>query len=84
MSFIASIVNRHGYPHAFCKTSNGHYYMGGPTKEEVVFVSIEEFNEFVEYLKQLKNEDPAVYNYDINVFGFVDGRVQFDLITSQH
>lgn len=81
MSFIASIVNRHGHAHAFCRSSQGHYYMGGPKTSEVVFKTVEEFNDFVKHLKSLKVDDERVSHYDMDVFGFVEGRVQFDLVT---
>jgi hypothetical protein len=79
MSFIASVVNRHGYAHAFCKSSHGHYYTGGRRGTEVVFKSVDEFNRFVAHLKSLTVDDPRVSQYDMDVFGLVTGRVQFDL-----
>ncbi len=81
MSFTASIVNRHGYAHTFCRSSQGHYYMGGPKTAEVLFKTVEEFNDFVHHLKSLGVDDERVSNYDMDVFGFVEGRVQFDLVT---
>lgn len=81
MPFTASIVNRHGYAHAFCKSTHGHYYIGGPKTAEVLFQSVKEFNDFVDHLEHLKVDDPRVSQYDLDVFGLVKGRVQFDLIT---
>lgn len=78
MSFIASVVNRHGYAHAFCKSSHGHYYMGARKGTEVVFKSVDEFNRFVEHLKSFPANE-LLSQYDVDVFGLVTGRVQFDL-----
>lgn len=84
MTFTASVVNRHGYPQAFCKSSHGHYYMGGQKESRVVFHSVKEFNDFVDHLKSLTVDDPRVEQYDLDVFNFVGGRVQFDLITPKN
>lgn len=82
MSFIANLLNKAGVPSTLCKSSAGHFYMGGNMQRSsaVLFQTIDEFNKFVDELKEMHVDSPLIHQYDLDVFGLVNGQIQFDLI----
>lgn len=79
MTIFASTVNSAGSHQYLCKSSSGHFYMGGPRSAAFQFKDHDDYVKFVAHLKELNCDDPRVEQYDIDVFGLVTDKVQLHI-----
>lgn len=75
MTISVSIVNSAGSHWYLCKSSAGHFYMGGSRSAAFQFKDHDDYVKFVAHLKDLNWDDPRVEQYDIDVFGLVTENV---------
>lgn len=79
MAFTVSFVNRSGAQHLLCKSSHGHFYLGGQQIYGHVFQTKDEYDTFIATLKNLTVDDDCS-KYDLDVFSLIDNNVAFEEI----
>lgn len=80
MALSVSVLNSSRFPHLLCKSSHGHYYMGGPSNSAVIFSDMAEFQVFFNKLKSMKWDDYSISQYDLDVFTILNQELKFSIV----